>query len=84
MHCAEDSIAMGGGGGAFGLYVEDDFSRGSTGTCGTFGNCPLCPSTEFEVRRKHASNATRPSSSRHSSRARPPRARAPTSAGAQL
>jgi len=36
-------IAMGGGGqnGSFGLCLEDDFSRGSTGPCDTFGNEPL-------------------------------------------
>ena len=34
-------VAMGGGGsgeGSFGICVEDDFSRGTTGPCGTFGN----------------------------------------------
>mmetsp|Transcript_19113 Transcript_19113/g.24811 ORF Transcript_19113/g.24811 Transcript_19113/m.24811 type:complete len:653 (-) Transcript_19113:234-2192(-) len=35
-------IAMGGGGSNFGLCIEDDFRRGSTHTCETFGNEPLC------------------------------------------
>jgi len=35
------AIAMGGGGN-FGLRLEDDFQRGSTGRCATFGNDPLC------------------------------------------
>ena len=37
-------IAMGGGGDAssFGLCVEDDFRRGSTGPCSTFDNDTLC------------------------------------------
>lgn len=36
-------LAMGGGGtdGAFGLCVQDDFKRGSTGRCETYGNDPL-------------------------------------------
>lgn len=36
-------IAMGGGGdsGAFGLCIEDYFSRGSSGACDTYGNPPL-------------------------------------------
>mmetsp|Transcript_42956 Transcript_42956/g.130715 ORF Transcript_42956/g.130715 Transcript_42956/m.130715 type:complete len:519 (-) Transcript_42956:125-1681(-) len=47
-------LAFGGGGnaGEFGLCVEDDFRRGSTGTCGTFGNEPLCDHADggsFEV-----------------------------------
>lgn len=46
--CTETSIAMGGGG-AFGLYVEDDFSRGSTGQSETFSNDPLSSHPDFEV-----------------------------------
>uniref|UniRef100_A0A7S2NUQ3 Oxidation resistance protein 1 n=1 Tax=Leptocylindrus danicus TaxID=163516 RepID=A0A7S2NUQ3_9STRA len=44
-------IAMGGGGtgGNFGLCVEEDFSRGSTGRCQTFENEPLCEGGEFDV-----------------------------------
>lgn len=33
-------LAMGGGG-AFGLLLQDGFSKGSTGSCVTFGNPPL-------------------------------------------
>ena len=49
MHCSDDAIAMGGGGGAFGLCVEDAFARGSTGACATYGNGPLCAAGTFEV-----------------------------------
>jgi hypothetical protein len=38
----DGQIAMGGGG-AFGLIVQEHFSRGSTGRCGTFGNPSLIP-----------------------------------------
>jgi hypothetical protein len=47
--CAEDSVSMGGGGGGFGLFVEKDFSRGSTQPSDTYGNPCLCPHPEFEV-----------------------------------
>jgi hypothetical protein len=39
----EGQLAMGGGG-SFGLIVQDNFSRGSTGRCSTFGNPALIPS----------------------------------------
>lgn len=44
-------IAFGGGGddGAFGVCVQDDFQRGSTGPCDTFDNDPLCESGSFDV-----------------------------------
>lgn len=44
-------LAFGGGGtdGAFGLCVQDDFTRGSTGPCDTFGNAPLCEPGSFDV-----------------------------------
>jgi len=44
-------IAFGGGGddGDFGLCVEDDFRRGSTGRCETFGNEPLCQQDQFDI-----------------------------------
>ena len=42
-------LAFGGGGGDFGLCIERDFQRGSTGRCDTFGNDPLCPDENFEV-----------------------------------
>ncbi|CAN0414693.1 unnamed protein product, partial [Laminaria digitata] len=44
-------IGMGGGGadGNFGLYVGEDFLSGSTGTCDTFLNPPLCASEQFEI-----------------------------------
>ncbi|CAB9519231.1 Oxidation resistance protein 1 [Seminavis robusta] len=37
----EKSVIAMGGAGAFGFILEDDFFRGSTDTCGTFGNPPL-------------------------------------------
>lgn len=44
-------LAFGGGGGdgAFGLAVEEDFQRGSTGHCDTFNNEPLCDSGNFDI-----------------------------------
>ena len=44
-------IAFGGGGrdGAFGLCVEEDFLKGSTGSCDTFNNEPLCDQENFEI-----------------------------------
>jgi hypothetical protein len=44
-------IAFGGGGdnGAFGLVVEEDFLKGSTGSCDTFKNEPLCDQENFEI-----------------------------------
>ena len=29
--------------------IQDGFLRGSTGTCDTYKNCPLCASGEFDV-----------------------------------
>lgn len=45
------TLAMGGGGndGSFGLCIEDDFRRGSTGHCETFNNEPLTNQEEFDV-----------------------------------
>jgi TLD len=44
-------LAFGGGGqqGAFGLCIEQDFQIGSTGTCATFNNAPLCEQENFQV-----------------------------------
>ena len=44
-------IAFGGGGndGAFGVCVQEDFQRGSTGPCDTFDNDPLCPEGSFDI-----------------------------------
>ena len=44
-------IAMGGGGGGeFGVCVDDDFMRGTSGACGTFGNeGPLSDEPCFDV-----------------------------------
>jgi hypothetical protein len=48
---AHKMLAFGGGGeeGAFGLCVEKDFERGSTGPCATFDNEPLCEQEDFEI-----------------------------------
>lgn len=45
------SIAFGGGGneGEFGLCIEDDFRRGTTGHCTTFENDPLCEEGYFDI-----------------------------------
>lgn len=43
------SIGMGGGGGSFGLFVGEDFATGSTGTCSTYENTPLCSKSDFEI-----------------------------------
>ncbi|CAM9694865.1 unnamed protein product [Pylaiella littoralis] len=47
----EAGIGMGGGGveGSFGLFLGEDFLSGSTGTCDTYGNPPLCSETQFQV-----------------------------------
>lgn len=44
-------LAFGGGGeeGSFGLCVQSDFQRGSTGPCETFGNQPLCNEENFFI-----------------------------------
>ena len=44
-------LAFGGGGddGAFGLSLEDDFQKGSTGHCATFDNEPLCDEENFDI-----------------------------------
>jgi len=43
-------LAFGGGGdkGAFGLCLQDDFQRGTTGHCDTFDNDPLCSAPGVE------------------------------------
>lgn len=45
------TMAMGGGGeeGSFGLCIEDDFRRGSTGHCETFNNEPLADQKQFDI-----------------------------------
>lgn len=46
---ASKMVALGGGGGSFGLCVERDFQVGSTDRCSTFNNEPLCSTTNFEI-----------------------------------
>jgi len=45
------TVAFGGGGtgGGFGLCIEDDFRRGTTGHCSTFENEALCEEGYFDV-----------------------------------
>ena len=45
------ALAFGGGGddGYFGLCIEDDFKRGTTGYCSTFENEALCEDGYFEI-----------------------------------
>mmetsp|Transcript_713 Transcript_713/g.949 ORF Transcript_713/g.949 Transcript_713/m.949 type:complete len:92 (-) Transcript_713:35-310(-) len=45
------TVAFGGGGddGDFGLCIEDDFRRGTTGHCSTFENDALCEEGYFDV-----------------------------------
>ncbi|KAL7500221.1 hypothetical protein ACHAWT_008219 [Skeletonema menzelii] len=45
------AVAFGGGGddGDFGLCIEDDFRRGTTGHCSTFENDSLCEEGYFDV-----------------------------------
>lgn len=48
--CRQGCIGMGGGGGSFGLCVQDDFTKGSSGACETYGNSgPLTSSQCFDV-----------------------------------
>lgn len=44
-------LAFGGGGdkGTFGLCLQEDFQRGTTGHCDTFDNEPLCEEENFDV-----------------------------------
>jgi hypothetical protein len=47
----EDCTVAMGGDGDFGLLIRDDFTRGITGPCATFGNPPLVPNWDgtFEI-----------------------------------
>lgn len=48
--CRQGCIGMGGGGGSFGLCVQDDFTKGSSGACETYGNSgPLTSSQCFDI-----------------------------------
>ncbi|KAL3811463.1 hypothetical protein ACHAXA_004760 [Cyclostephanos tholiformis] len=49
---AKRALAFGGGGddGYFGLCIEDDFRRGTTGRCSTFQNEALCEEGYFECK----------------------------------
>lgn len=43
-------VGMGGGGGCFGIFLQEDFTKGSSGACNTFGNTtPLTSSPLFDV-----------------------------------
>lgn len=45
----EERIAMGGGGSHFGLCLQDNFTRGSSGWCDTFDNDSLDANCYFEI-----------------------------------
>ena len=50
--CRTGSVGMGGGGGhgAFGLLLHDQFTRGSSGPCETFGTkASLCSQEHFDI-----------------------------------
>lgn len=49
MLSTERSVAMGGGGGEYGLYVGENFEAGVSGACETFGNPQLSKGKHFEV-----------------------------------
>lgn len=43
-------IGMGGGGGTFGIFLQDNFTKGSSGACETYGNTRTLASTEcFDI-----------------------------------
>ncbi|KAI9026596.1 TLD-domain-containing protein [Phycomyces nitens] len=44
----QDCIALGGGNGQFGLWINSDLMHGHTEPCATFGNPPLGNSSKFE------------------------------------
>ncbi|KAG3207405.1 hypothetical protein PC128_g105 [Phytophthora cactorum] len=46
MLCSDESLIMGGGGN-FGLFLDSDLSRGTSGACETFNSPPLTTSQEF-------------------------------------
>lgn len=48
--CRQGCIGMGGGGGCFGLFLQDDFTKGSSGACETYGNPgPLTSAECFDI-----------------------------------
>jgi len=47
--CAAEGLAMGGGGGAFGIWLDEELRRGASGRCATFGSPCLATSAEFDV-----------------------------------
>ena len=52
VHVRSKRITFGNGGDAtdsFGLCIQEDFQRGSTAPCGTFGNEPLCDQGHFNI-----------------------------------
>lgn len=46
---SDRSLGLGGGGGAFGLFLGDDFEEGTSGRSQTFENVPLCTRGDFRV-----------------------------------
>lgn len=46
MLCTDDAIGFGGGG-AFGLFLDEELSRGTSGPCVTFDSPPLAADQDF-------------------------------------
>jgi hypothetical protein len=76
-------VAMGGGG-SFGFLVEEDFSRGTSGTSETYNNPPLASSPDFEVVNFECWGFTTCATVEELSRESPLRARPVVKAQAQL
>jgi hypothetical protein len=81
--CSDRSVAMGGGG-SFGLLVEEDFSRGTSGTSETYNNPPLASAPDFEVVNFECWGFTTCATVEELSRESPIRARPVVKAQAQL
>mmetsp|Transcript_37327 Transcript_37327/g.60691 ORF Transcript_37327/g.60691 Transcript_37327/m.60691 type:complete len:804 (-) Transcript_37327:58-2469(-) len=45
----EDSLSMGGGGGVFGIFIDEDLQTGQSESCETFNNPVLSSTTDFEI-----------------------------------
>ena len=73
-----------GGGGSFGFLVEEDFSRGTSGTSETYNNPPLSLEPDFEVVNFECWGFTTCATVEELSRESPLRARPGVKAQAQL
>jgi len=48
MICEEDSLAIGGGGTSFGLWLDESFDRGCSSPCDTFDNPTMASEEQFQ------------------------------------